>query len=143
MPVTYNPPADYIWLKEYVGKPWEAYATGPDAYDCMGALYAVATRVYGFEPCRYLDVESGNHRAIHKAIEGEKQTGSWRQQALPTDGSVVILSQSTIFHHVGIWVNANGGRVLNARDGFGVCLDSLTALQVQGFKTIEFWTPFA
>jgi hypothetical protein len=35
------------WAMQYMGKPWESGAQGPDAYDCFALVRAVQRDVFG------------------------------------------------------------------------------------------------
>lgn len=131
--------SDFTWIQKYWQKPWVAYASGPEAYDCWGLVHAVLQEQYGINSMRYLEVVSGDHRAMHKAIEGEMVSGAWERLDQPVDGCVVLMSQGVRFHHIGIWVDVMGGRVLHSKDGRGVCLENLQALRASGIRKFEYW----
>ncbi len=131
--------SDKKWVERYVGLPWIAYATGPTAYDCWGLVVYVAEKYYNLSFTRHLDTVTNDSRAIHKTIRKEIASGKWQQSETPRDGSVVLLSLSRKFHHIGIWIDVDGGMLLHSFEGSGVCLSSLAQLKDAGFQRIEFW----
>jgi len=130
---------DYQWVSEYVGLPWVAYATGPDAYDCWGLVVKVMQEHYGRSLARHLETTTNDRRAIHRTVAVEIATGQWEKLEAPKDASIVLLSLSKKFHHIGIWLDIDGGLLLHSFEGSGVCLSSYSQLVDSGFKRIEFW----
>ena len=37
------------WATEYIGKPWERMARGPDTFDCWGLVYDIYKNKHGIE----------------------------------------------------------------------------------------------
>lgn len=132
---------NFNWVAPLVGLPWEAYATGPAAYDCHGLVCHVQHRHYRRRLDRHLEVVSGDVEAMHTAICAEQETGRWQRLSAPKDGCVVLLTTGTRFHHVGVWLAVNGGRVLHSRAKRGVALDSVQHLRTLGFREFEYWLP--
>lgn len=130
---------DTHWIRPLIGRPWRAYATGLDAYDCWGVVAHALRTQYGVEADRHLDVISGDDAGFHAAVLKEAGSGRWRQCDSPVDGCVVLMARMRRFQHVGIWVDVNGGRVLHSHQSAGVSLDSIQQLQVLGFRKFEYW----
>lgn len=130
---------DYSWVPDLIRLPWRAYATGPAAYDCYGLVWTVLRDQYGVDVDRHLEIESGNHRAMHRVILREQAAGRWQRLDRPVDGCVVLLSTGEKFHHIGLWLDVNGGRVLHSRQGRGVALDSMQQLASLSFRKFEYW----
>lgn len=130
---------NYDWVVPLLGLPWEAYATGPEAYDCHGILCYGKYQHQCVEIDRHLEVITDDIAGIHAAIKSEQETGAWVQLDKPSDGCVVLMAQGTRWRHVGMWLDVNGGRVLNSRHGRGVCLDGFKELEALGFRKFEFW----
>jgi len=129
--------SDYSWIGPLIGKPWRAYASGPHAYDCMGVV-AAGLRIHKrIDIGRDFGVSVGDVSAFDAAVSQEKASQSWRQLRQPVDGCVVLMSRSRLFHHIGMYLDVNGGRVLHSREGVGVALDGLH--QLADFHRIEYW----
>jgi len=133
---------DYQWVNEYRGLPWQAYTTGPDSYDCLGLVVRVLREHYSYTVPRHLEVVTNDSRAIHRAIMAEIATGNWNKLESPADGAIVLLSVSQKFHHIGVWLDIDGGLMLHSFKGSGVCLSSYSQLVDSGFNRIEFWEKF-
>lgn len=71
----------------------------------------------------------------------EAMRGQWVQLSVPEEGAVVGLSHHRLFHHVGIFTQADGGLVIHALDGIGVIANSLQQLRNGGWNRIEFYAP--
>ena len=126
-----------MWAKQYIGLPWVAYATGPDAYDCWGLVVHCLKEHFGVDVERFLSVITDDHKSIHRAFESEAGKTQWIEIDTPKEGAVVMLSQRTrFFHHIGIYTN---GRVLHSRDGANVSLESVGRLKQSGFKQVKFY----
>jgi len=125
------------WSDRYIGKPWEAYASGPDSFDCWGLVHHVLQDVFKVSGiARYLDVATNDPLKFHDAVLLEVQSGHWRSIPTSRPGAVVLMGRTRVFSHVGIVAQ---GVVLHCREGVGVCRESLPALGVLGFRMLEFW----
>lgn len=126
------------WVAEYIGLPWRAYASGPEAFDCHGLLWHCLRQHYGVDMSRYKNVITGDHRGIHDAIGNEQRGGDWVRLDAPCDGAVVLIGNLRCWHHIGLWVDVNGGRCLHSRQEAGVALDRLAQLHTLAPR-VEFW----
>lgn len=126
------------WVADYIGLPWRAYATGPDAYDCHGLVWHCLSRHYGVDMSRYREVITNDYRAISQVVKSEQQTGCWQQLDQPQDGAIVLIGTLRTWHHIGLWVEVNGGRCLHSHQGLGVGLDRLGQLTQTTART-EYW----
>ena len=125
------------WFDPLLGKPWQAYATGPDFYDCWGIVVKGLVEHYQLEGIqRYLDVATDDYQGIEGAVMAELATGQWQKQDVPTEGAVMIASQKTVIHHIGLFTH-NG--VLHAREFSDVCHENIATLKMLGFKRLEFY----
>jgi cell wall-associated NlpC family hydrolase len=124
------------WFFHYLGKPWQAYATGPDAFDCWGLVQHCLKTHYSIDVDRYINVTTDNHKAINQAAINEIASQRWQQVNEPQEGCVVLLSVNKCIHHMGLYTN---GGVLHARDGADVCFETIDTLKQLGFKRIEYW----
>jgi len=128
---------DTQWLTECLGKPWRAYATGPDAWDCYGLVVHGFDQLHGVRLDRHIDVPTKQPTAFMRAVAAEISTGKWQQIPNPAHGCVVLLATGTRFSHIGLWLDINGGRLLHSREGCGVCLEGRAHLST--YNTVEFW----
>jgi cell wall-associated NlpC family hydrolase len=124
------------WPAGFLGIPWEPYATGPDRFDCWGLVYHCLRVYYGLELDRFAAIKTDDKAGINAVVSEELKTGCWSMVDEPEDGAVVLMSQRSIIHHVGLAVN---GKILHTRAGVDVCLESERTLRLQGFKRIEYY----
>lgn len=124
------------WSDDYLGMRWEPYATGNGAFDCWGLVQHCLDKHYGVRLDRYIDILTYDHKAFSLAVSNEIKKGHWQKIEKPIDGTVVLMSQHRLFHHIGIFTN---GVVLHSKDGADVCRETLKTLQKSGFKRIEFY----
>lgn len=124
------------FAEQYLGRPWMSGKSGPDAYDCYGLVRAVYKSVYGVS-LPEVNVNAHSMPAcVHACIDQQQQ---WREIAYPIDGCVVTMTRSNLPHHVGIWLDADGGGALHALDGAGVIFSSLPALAALRFKILSYY----
>lgn len=128
---------NYDWVVPLVGLPWREYATGPDAFDCWGAVFHGYREHLGVDLNRHLEIPTADARAFTEAVAAEVATGHWQQLQQPEDGCLVLLSQSRLFHHIGMWLDVNGGRLLHAKQGLGVQLQP--GFILNDYRRVEFW----
>lgn len=126
-----------LWVADVVGKGWQAYATGPEYFDCWGVVCHAFKEKFALDLNRHLEIPSMNPAAFHKVVATEIKAGNWQQLNQPEDGCLVLMSTARIWHHIGIWLDINGGRLLHSSEGFGVALDSRNTLN--SFNRVEYW----
>ena len=122
------------WVMKYLGAPWKAGQSGPDAYDCWGLVRAVYSARYGIQ-LPIIDVDATSAIDARRAmIRSENRTG-WDPVDAPADGVVALMSHGKTPHHVGIVVALPGGmRLLHAVEGAGVVLQSIQDVLSHGWK---------
>lgn len=126
------------WSTQYLNKPWEAGARGPDAFDCWGIFREVYLRELGI-PLAMRQALPLDGQQVASAVAEEMEDGCWRRVSKPIDYDGVALSQGLEIHHVGIWIEADGGLVLHALDGRGTVATSLATLARMGYRKIEYY----
>lgn len=126
------------WAADYIGKPWVPGARGPHGYDCWGLVYWVYRTRYGIELPTFPNVDAQDHLLVARYISQGAVEGSWSREPQPLEGFAVGLGKSRVLHHVGLWLDIDGGLVLHASVG-GVTAQSLPTLRAFGFSRIEFY----
>lgn len=127
------------WAIRYFGKPWVSGGTGPDEYDCWGLVRAVQKDIYGRE-MPAVNVDAHDHEAILNAFAQSTEYQNWVQVDTPQEGDCVITKSNPIdAEHVGIWLDVDGGRILQAVYGSGVVIVTLEATQKCIGQHVEFW----
>lgn len=125
------------WAVKYIGMKYEEGGRGPVSFDCWGLLRAVYSEQFNIElpllPGISVTSVRAKNRAMQLAIRDE-----WISSG-PFDGAAVAMSQDTVFHHVGVYFSADGGKVLHAWKGQNVIASSFQDLGFKGIRKINFY----
>lgn len=126
------------WSFKYLGKKWLSGGRGPDVFDCWGLFKWVQEKEYNrivedfpISPYQLLKVSD--------AIEGAAAKGEWVELQVPRDGCAVALSQGRRFHHVGVYIDADGGKILHALDRQNVISTSVLRLKAGGWNRVAYY----
>jgi cell wall-associated NlpC family hydrolase len=119
----------------YIGKPFAAYAEGPDAYSCWGLCRVVLARHFGID-VRPIMVDPKNIRACLKAFRDDPEYAAWFEVGAAREGDLVLMSTGDHPIHVGIWLDVDGGRVLHA-DNAGVVCETPAAITARGSRILR------
>ena len=127
------------WVNDYIGKPWEKGAAGPDAYDCGGLVRTVMRTHYGIE-LRDIGADCASLIRQVRAIDSDPAWSAFAQVGTPQDGDLVKLIRQTRPMHVGIWVAlSTGGGILHAHQGGGVVFDEPWIVMAKGWGKLEYY----
>jgi cell wall-associated NlpC family hydrolase len=127
------------WAFQYIGKPWVSGARGPDAFDCWGLLYEVYKVRYGVTLPLYDRVSARDILLCTRLISAGAEQVEWQRTEAPFEGCAVGLSQNRLFHHVGIYLEVDGGMILHAADKKSTTAQSPATLKSQGWNRIEYF----
>jgi len=122
------------WAHNYIGKPWQRLARGPDTFDCWGLIYDIYKTQYNIELPKNL-IDPVNVSAYGKAINEGKEHPDWAEHREPAEGFVVPLSKSRLFHHVGVWLDVDDGLILHAPEGGSCCCPNNDFYENAGLET--------
>ena len=118
------------WASNYVGKRFK---------DC----WDLVRQIYGTEMGVVLpDHASGmvlNVLEIVKKGAAVVDSGIWRRIPAPLDLCVVALSRSTLIHHVGVFTEQDGGRIIHAEVDHPAVAQSVPQMKRHGYKRIDFY----
>ena len=126
------------WSLQYIGKPYEVCARGPERFDCFGLLWHIYSNVYAIDLGEFLGITASPLAKQCAALEGSVSSDDWVEVETPFDGCAVAMGQRKVLHHVGIYLAADGGKILHA-DKPMVVAATLKRLKMHGFKTIRFY----
>lgn len=144
MPLAAQGQAVSHWTEAYVGKPYAPglAGLGPDAYDCSGLVRAVLRERAGIElPMVPDDIDRGDLRVLIRTLRDHGERANWVRVERPVDLAIVELSHGQHPHHVGIWLQIDGGGVLHALEGVGVIFSTRFSLGINGWRMLGFWVP--
>lgn len=66
---------------------------------------------------------------------------SWVQVEKPVHGCIVEMSHATIPHHIGTFLDLNGGGIFHCVKDVGACFDSIAYLKVGGWRRFIYDVP--
>lgn len=132
------------WATLYHGKPYAAGAMGPNAYNCWGLAKAVEREHFGRGlPELAVDVDELTPRALIRLLREHPDRAGWVEVARPRDGDLVAMGRHTDEAHIGIWADIDGGAVIHAIAGLGVCKHSLLHIRLQAYNLVRYYRPAA
>jgi hypothetical protein len=79
-------------------------------------------------------------RALVETIENHEIRDAWPEVPTPRHGDLVTMTASQHPHHIGTWLDLDGGRVLHATQREGVMCCTLVQLRFEGFRGLHFHT---
>ena len=116
------------WAAAYIGKPWRLGAVGPDEFDCWGLLrHAFHARTGHLVPA--IPHDADDQLARMRDFERHPERARWRKVDAPQELDAVLMAHARYPSHVGLWVDADGGRVLHACRPSVVAQDFLSLRQ--------------
>jgi hypothetical protein len=144
-------PADQARAAAFVDavlfKPWRAGAQGPDAYDCWGLARAAQRELAGRD-LPVVNADPSDLRAVVRLVTSHPLHSEWHKVTRPRHLDLVLMSHSRHPHHIGVWLDLDGGVVLHATEQFtkgtadpnkpGVMAETMPALQAQGWARFQF-----
>lgn len=128
------------FAQQYLSKKWEIGARGPDKFDCWGLVYWIYKQHFNVELPSYPCVDALNLKRVTQVVTSESEQKDWIKLREPNDNCVVALSKNTNhLHHVGMYLDIDGGLVLHALDGCNVIAQPLKDLARTGWLRVEFY----
>jgi len=126
------------WATKYIGLPYAPGGRDADkGLDCFGLLRLVYKQEQGIEIPDLPGIAEEHVLTIAKEIMLQT-TSCWKEISSPKEGCMVAMSQRTVFHHVGVWTEANGGRVIHCWKA-PVVAETIKSLKLKGVKVIKFF----
>lgn len=122
------------WAVPLIGKPWTQGGTGPDAFDCYGLVRHVQAQRAGFL-MPVICVDGLNTLSAARAVR-DYPYSDWDQVSDFRELDVLQLGHAQHPHHVGLWVEADGGGVLHCVAGAGVLFQRLPQLAAHGWRVL-------
>jgi len=132
------PAAQVAYIRRVVGLPWQSGAQGPDAYDCWGLARDCQRVLFGRElPLAAVDAHSAH--AVVTALLGHAERARWAAVDVPAAGDLVEMRRRDLPHHIGVWLDPDGGGVLHAARSYGVAFERPLQLACAGFGAPRFY----
>lgn len=124
------------WVMDYLGKPWQAGAQGPEAYDCWGLFRAVQREQFGVEVPVIIAPDYDDPRQLAALFREHDERARWQPVEVPQHGDAVIVRSPL---HIGVWLDYDGGGVLHSHRGAGVVFTRDAVWQLSGFGRREYY----
>lgn len=119
-------------ISPLLGKRYRPGGTGPDEFDCGGLVQYVQRLVFerefvaGTAPVDLLP--------LTRFIAKHPERRNWRRCERPVHGGLVEMGHNDHAHHIGQYLDLDGGGVLHAHAKAGVSWDSLLMLRAAGWR---------
>ena len=127
------------WGTKYIGLPYEEGGRGPKVFDCWGLVRWAYSQEHGIELPELPGIASASLHRIHSEIDNHLHP-EWVPVDKPRDGCIVGLSRHDALHHVGIWVEADEGKIVHSYSGRQTSVaESLRSLRMKGFLHVLFY----
>jgi len=135
----YPPPIKTHPAAQYIGLPYCAGGRSRETgVDCWGLVRLYYEEQKGISLPDLPGVVNGDILGISRTI-WRGCDSVWKEIPKPIDGCAVGMSLRTILHHVGIWLEADGGKVLHCWERGSVIAEPLRLLRLKGIKVIKFF----
>lgn len=125
------------WAEKYIGKPWVFGGRTAEAFDCWGLLVQVYRERYAYELPGHPNV---NFREFFRIMnETIKREMEWERVSKPFEGCAVAIGGTELFHHVGIYLEANGGLILHCSDMSRTVAQTPAAMKSAGLSRLAYF----
>lgn len=119
------------WAESYIGREW---VNG--SHECGHFFCTVMRERFGLD-VQIIDADALNLRSCVRALNGQHpEFQNWVEVEIPQEGDCIRMSHSKHPHHVGLWVDIDGGGVLHCCEGIGTVFSSRKALKVAGWNVV-------
>jgi len=126
------------FVRKVIHVPYAENAQGPDAYDCWGLTRACQREVFGIDlPI----IRTDNIREVIAAFTDHALADSWKVSPIAMHGALVGLSSAKHLHHIGTWLDLDGGVLLHTVQTSGVLVQDSNELRINGWHTLRFYRP--
>lgn len=125
-------------INSLIGKPYKDNAYGPDEFDCWGLACFVQEKLFNRQ-LPHVTSSRGNLTEIIYKIRNHPERNRWKLVEEPVHGCLVELSHSKHPHHIGVWLDIDGGGILHCQFGTGVSFDPSIILTSVGWRKVEFY----
>lgn len=120
------------WSINYIGDPWVK-----GEHECGHFFVRVQAEQFGIQT-EVIDADSLSVLSCVRALNGShREFLNWPlvdNQNTPMEGDCVQMSHSKRPHHIGVWIEADGGGVLHCVEGMGVVFSTPQSLKANGWN---------
>lgn len=123
--------------QEVLGKPYKTGAMGPVEFDCWGLVRYIQIEAFDRQASLILP-PSDNVRDIVKFMRNHPEHKNWVRSDKPVHGGIVEMSNSIHPHHIGVYLDIDGGGILHSSVA-GVTFDPIIVLECSGWRSFIFY----
>ncbi len=124
------------WAARYIGLGWDRLGEGPAAFNCWSFVRHVLAEQFGVAVpvIPYPDSEE----VLDVLFDRHPEAARWPRVGRPQEGDLTLLRFGRDPSHVGIWVDADGGKVLHCARTCGVVCQTRRALDLLGGRIVSY-----
>jgi len=128
------------WASKYIGIPYLLGGRTAEGVDCWGLVRLVYLQERGIDLPILPGVVEGGLLGACREIRSQKGD-KWEGLIAPTDLCAVAMGRARrSFSHVGVWTDADGGKVIHAYEKGCVVAETLRTLnRFYGLVNIQFY----
>jgi hypothetical protein len=126
------------WAAKYIGIPYVMSGRDASGVDCWGLICLVYLQEFGMDLPVIPGIPAAETLALCAAIEKEVKQ-DWTEVEKPFDACAVTMSQGEVMHHVGLWVAADGGKVMHCWGRHKVIADTVKGISLKGIRQMKFY----
>ncbi len=119
------------WAEKYIGRPWTKE-------DNCGMFFVQVQREQFGRTVHPVDADALHALSCAHAIDAQVKSGDWPEVKTPKEGDAVVIGKGKRATHIGIWIEADGGKVLHCGRGIDGVAQCPTALKGQGWNIIGY-----
>lgn len=124
------------FINQVIGKSFDIEAV--NGFNCYTLFQLTQSTLYGRHMPDMHEQFTADLRALAKIIR-QRDHLHWEAIPEPVDGSLVELAHRNHPHHIGTYIDVDGGKVLHAMGGAGICFDSLLVLKATGWRRFIYY----
>lgn len=112
------------WALQYIGLRWTNGGNSrEEGFDCWNLTRTVQREQFGID-VPAIDVDAYKVRDCVNAFSCHDELSNWVKVDEPREGDCILMSQSKLPTHIGVWVDVQGGGILHSVQGSGVVFTS-------------------
>lgn len=128
------------WTQNYIGLPYSLGGRSRSGLDCWGLVHLFFFEQKGIVLPLLPGLPEAGAKSIVEKINQEAATCAWRDVTWEAkeEGDVVAMGRRVAVHHVGLWTNADGGKIVHCM-GKPVTAETEKILRTKGFGTFSYY----
>lgn len=136
-----------LFISELIGKPWQANAKGPNAFDCWHLAVYVERYLFGRIAPEVVVPEHPTWPWMISQFKSHPELANWVEllqpatgQLMVSDGAIVLMARNTQPAHCGVYLSKEGG-VLHCDERDGVVFQDVLSLKCNSWAKLRFYEP--